>query len=168
MCWFENETSLDLKFKWLKEEKGLKGTGLWALGYAKGDEKIWRAVSQNFCIDSLSITNPVEVSYSGPYGLVKDIVRYKKVIGFSFMVFSGFLILGFVMSLTDWRVREILFQKQSFRIIYSVVFVVFFTLSMKWWLLESYSWYYVLLPVVTAAAIFLINLGFTEYRRKLR
>ena len=168
MCWFENETTFDLKFKWMMEEKGLKGAGVWALGYARGDNKIWKAIEKNFCKDSLELVTPIAVTYSGPYGITKSIVKQKKAIGATFLIFAGFFVLGLLLSLRDWRVREILFKQQSFRMIYSIAFVVFAVLALKWLQLDATKWTYVLLPVGTAAALYLINLLFTSYRKRLK
>ena len=168
MCWFENETSFDLKFKWLMEEKGLKGAGIWALGYARGDNRIWKTIEKNFCKDSLEIITPIATVYSGPYGLTKSIVKNKRAIGSAFLIFSGFFILGLIGSLRDWRVREILFKQQSFRAVYSMSCVILIIIALKWLLLDSTPWLYVLLPVSTAVGIFLINLVFSRYRKNLK
>jgi len=131
MCWYENEISLEIKFRWAKE-KNLKGIGLWALGYSQGAPEIWQGVADNFGADSLVVISPVSSELSGPYGIVRDIIKYKKVIGLGFLVFAGFVVLGFVLSLKDWRVREILFQKQSFRVVYSLVFITLVVFGIQW------------------------------------
>jgi spore germination protein YaaH len=167
MCWFENEISLDIKFQWAKG-KNLKGIGLWALGYAQGAPEIWKSVADNYGADSLVVITPVETTLSGTYGIVKDIVRYKKVIGVGFLVFAGFIILGLVISLKDWRVREILFQKQSFRVIYTLLFVTLMILGVEWWWLNDTHWDLVIGLVIGAACVILINIIFSKYRKQLR
>lgn len=167
ICWFENETSLDIKFKWAKEN-GLKGVGLWALGYEQGSPEIWETVANNFQADSLVAVQSIATSLNGPYGIVKDIITYKKVIGFGFMVFSGFILLGFILSLTDWRVRDILFKNQSFRIIYMILAVVLITLSSNWWLSTGGEWDLEIGLGIGVAVVLLVNYLFSLYRKALR
>lgn len=166
MCWYESDVSLDMKFQWIRN-KNLKGVGLWALGYDQGAPEIWKAVANNFATDSLVAIQPATSKLSGPYGIVSDIVKYKKMIGIGFLIFSGFIILGFVISLTDWRVREILFQKQAFRIVYSFAFLVLAIIGIEWWL-EGSQWNITIGLVVGAVGVLLINLAFTKYRDVLK
>ena len=166
MCWYESDVSLDIKFQWTKG-KNLKGIGLWAMGYDQGAPEIWKVVADNFGTDSLAAIHPVKTKLSGPFGIVSDIIRYKKMVGIGFLIFSGFIILGFIISLSDWRVREILFQKQSFRIVYSFVFLVFAILGIEWWL-EGSQWNITIGLVIGAVGVLLINIAFTKYRDVLK
>lgn len=43
-CWFENDSSFVYKTRLIKEKK-LAGLGLWALGYDKGYDDIWKIIS---------------------------------------------------------------------------------------------------------------------------
>jgi spore germination protein YaaH len=166
MCWYESDISLETKFQWAKG-KDLKGIGLWALGYDQGASAIWKSVADNFATDSLVAITPLRSELSGPYGIVKEILKYKKVIGVGFMVFACFIILGFVISLSDWRVREILFQKESFRVVYSLVFLIFSIVGIEW-LIEGSQWNLTLGLVVGALGVLLINIIFTKYRDVLK
>jgi len=46
-CWFEGPQSMSVKMNFIKD-KGLSGIGLWALGYAHGNEKIWGGIRAVF------------------------------------------------------------------------------------------------------------------------
>jgi len=166
ICWYENEISLQTKFEWIKA-KNLKGVGLWALGYDQGAPEIWRGVSKSFGADSLSMID-YKSKLSGPYGIVKDIVRYKKLIGLAFIVFSGFVLLGFALSLKDWRVRQVLFEKQSFRTVYSLVFLILLMIGIKWFWYINSQWNILIGLVIGGGVVLLINILFTNYRRKLK
>ncbi len=166
MCWYESDISLDLKFKWAMR-KNLKGVGFWAMGYDQGAPEIWETVAKNFATDTLAVINPIKSELSGPYGIVSDIVKYKRVIGLGFLIFSGFVILGFIIALNDWRVREILFQKQSFRVVYSFTFLVLAIIGLEWWL-EGSQWNITLGLVVGAVGVLLINIAFSKYRDVLK
>ncbi|TPN86221.1 glycosyl hydrolase family 18 protein [Aquimarina algicola] len=43
-CWFENDSSFIYKTQFIKDKK-LKGLGLWALGYDKGYDGLWKVIS---------------------------------------------------------------------------------------------------------------------------
>jgi spore germination protein YaaH len=166
MCWFENEISLQAKFEWAKT-KNLKGVGLWALGYERGAPEIWKEVSKSFGADSLSVISYTS-KLTGPYGIVKDIIKYKKVIGLAFLVFSGFIILGFVLSLKDWRVRQVLFEKQSFRFVYSLVMLMLWVIGIKWFWFSESQFNVLIGLVLGGGTVLLINMTFTSYRNKLK
>jgi spore germination protein YaaH len=166
ICWYESDISLDSKFTWARG-KDLKGIGLWALGYDQGAPEIWKKVADNFAIDSLVAITPIKSELSGPYGIVKEILAYKKVIGLGFLVVSGFIIFGFIISLTDWRVREILFKKESFRVVYSLLFLLFSIVGLEW-LLEGSQWNLTLGLLVGALGVLIINIAFTKYRDVLK
>jgi spore germination protein YaaH len=166
ICWYENENSLGLKFEWAKA-KNLGGIGLWALGYDKGAAEIWGSVSRSFAIDSLTVI-PYESKLSGPFGLVKEIVTYKKVIGLTLLVFAIFLVLGFITSLYDWQVRQVLFSEQSFRVIYSLAFLVFFLLGVWWLGFPASSWNLVFGLLIGGGLVVLVNTFFSEYRKRLK
>ena len=167
MCWYENEISLDLKFQWLLA-KNLKGVGLWALGYDQGAPEIWKAIDDNFRADSLVVIEPKESKLSGPYGIVKDIIRYKKVIGFGYLCLVGFIFLGFVLSLKDWRVREILFKEQTFRNVYGFLFVLLALLGIEWWWLEDTQWDIAIGLIIGGLSFLLIYFLFSRYRNQLK
>lgn len=166
ICWYESDVSLDMKFTWAKG-KELKGVGLWAMGYDQGAPEVWKVVADNFAKDSLVAIKPIKTELSGPYGVVSDIIKYKKVIGVSFLVFSSFIVLGFVFALRDWRVREILFQNQSFRAIYSIVFLILAIIGIEWWFKGSQS-NLIFGLLIGAIGVLIINILFTKYRDVLK
>lgn len=46
-CWFEGKYSMTIKMQYIKD-KGLAGIGLWALGYAEGNNEIWQSIDSVF------------------------------------------------------------------------------------------------------------------------
>jgi spore germination protein YaaH len=166
MCWYEGEQSLGLKFEWAKS-MNLKGIGLWALGYDQGAPEIWKAVNSSFAMDSLSVI-PYSSNLSGPYGIVRDVLRYKKMIGLGFLLFAAFVVLGFVVCLFDWRVRQVLFSEQTFRVVYALVFLVLIVVGI-WWIGFPETGLNLVLGLLTGGStVMLINLGFNSYRQKLK
>ncbi|MFZ9981218.1 MAG: glycosyl hydrolase family 18 protein [Cyclobacteriaceae bacterium] len=166
MCWYEGEQSLGLKFEWAKS-MNLKGVGLWALGYDQGAPEIWKAVNSSFAMDSLSVIS-YSSNLSGPYGIVRDVLRYKKMIGIGFLLFATFVVLGFVVCLFDWRVRQVLFSEQTFRVVYALVFLVLVVVGI-WWIGFPETGLNLVLGLLTGGStVMLINLGFNSYRQKLK
>jgi hypothetical protein len=167
ICWFENETSLDIKYDWIKS-KNLRGVGLWAMGYSQGSIDIWQGISKSFGVDSLVMIEPIKSTLSGPYGLALSIYNNKKIIGLGFLIFVGFLVVGFVYALTDWRVRDALFVNQSFRVVYSMIFMILSILGLQYFLITTPQWAVVLGVLVGSLGVILINMFFSQNRRKLR
>ena len=167
ICWFENEISLDIKYDWVKSKK-LRGVGLWAMGYSQGSNDIWQGISKSFGVDSLEKIVPIKSTLSGPYGLALSIYKNKKIIGLGFLIFVGFLVLGFVYALTDWRVRDALFVNQSFRIVYSMVFMIFSIFGLQYFLVLKPQWSVVLGVLVGGSGVILINFLFSQNRKNLR
>jgi hypothetical protein len=64
-------------------------------------------------------------------------------------------------------VREILFQKESFRVVYSLIFLLFSIVGIEW-LLEGSQWNLTLGLVVGALGVLIINIAFTKYRDVLK
>ena len=167
ICWFENETSLDIKYDWVKSKK-LKGVGLWAMGYSQGSSDIWQGISKSFGVDSLVKIVPIKSTLSGPYGLALSIYNNKKIIGLGFLIFVGFLVLGFVYALTDWRVRDALFVNQSFRVVYSMIFMIFSICGLQYLWVPAPQWSIALGVLVGGVGVILINIFFSQNRKNLR
>lgn len=59
--WGEDTTSLSMKFDWIIS-KGLKGLGIWALGYDNGRDELWNLLGAKFGTDSM-ITIPTDSTH---------------------------------------------------------------------------------------------------------
>jgi hypothetical protein len=84
------------------------------------------------------------------------------------LIFVGFLVVGFVYALTDWRVRDVLFVNQSFRVIYSMIFMILSILGLQYFLITTPQWAVVLGVLVGSLGVISINMLFSHNRRKLR
>ena len=111
---------------------------------------------------------PIKSTLSGPYGLALSISKNKKIIGFGFLIFVGFLVLGFVYALTDWRVRDALFVNQSFRVVYSMIFMIFSIFGLQYFSVFKPQWSIVLGVLVGGSGVLLINFLFSQNRKNLR
>jgi phosphate/sulfate permease len=77
-------------------------------------------------------------------------------------------VLGFITSLYDWQVRQVLFSEQSFRVIYSLAFLVFFLLGVWWLGFPASSWNLVFGLLIGGGLVVLVNTFFSEYRKRLK
>lgn len=166
VCWFENGVSLDVKMDWINE-LGLKGVGFWALGYDNNAPEIWSAVQKNFGITLVPI-EPQSTALSGPFGLAKTIIKYRKQIGFGFLIFVGILLAGLIFSLRYWQVRETLFQSQYFRFLYSFVLLALTIFGLQWWWNDNQNWSITIGILVGASIVAMVQFGFTKYRNDLK
>ena len=169
ICWFESPESLESKYDWILK-KGIKGVGLWALGYAGGDPQIWAGVRSNFGGDSLYVVEPIKVSATGPYGVMLGVIKNQKAIGYGFLIIACFISLGFVFSLKDWQVREALFQNKTMRLIYSLAIMIFYVLAFSFFAKQGLVgyWYFVLGLISGISIILIINVVYSNYRAQLK
>ena len=114
VVWYEGHESLNRKFSWIKE-KGLKGAGLWGLGYDGNHPEIWQAVESHFTASPWQKIEPVGYDNGRSYSLVSTLYRYRKFIGVSIFIIIGFFLLGLLLSLLDWRVRGVFFHSGAYR-----------------------------------------------------
>lgn len=109
--WFDNEQSLAIKYDWIIAE-GFGGAGIWALGFDNGYNELWQLIDEKFTeVEAPEAQSP----------LVRVADRFERyanliIVGLVFMLL--FIVLGFLFSLTDWRVREAFFQANQYRLIY--------------------------------------------------
>ena len=97
-----------------------------------------------------------------------EIVEHKSIIGLSMLVLATFMVLGFSLSLRDWRVRDILFKKQSFRFIYAALFILVSIVGIQWWWNNDKGWGVVAGLIVGAFGVTIIYVIFNRYRNDLR
>ena len=56
--WFDNDSSLSLKYK-LAIDKKFKGVGMWALGYDGARNELWNELKKNFYTEPSDYINPI-------------------------------------------------------------------------------------------------------------
>ncbi len=98
--WFDDAKTLGEKYDYIKE-KELAGVGIWALGYDDGYPELWQALDEKF--GGKTITKPKErtlLSYLANVSVLKA----------GFYLILTMLTLGFLLSLRDPDIREIVFK----------------------------------------------------------
>ncbi|MFK7908374.1 MAG: glycosyl hydrolase family 18 protein, partial [Chitinophagales bacterium] len=123
-CWFDNEVSLGKKYSWVNRE-GLGGIGIWALGYDNGYTELWKGIGMKYTKEHIS---------NQPWTLADFLIKYRNLLIACIAFLLLFALIGFVLSLFDWRVREVLFYSPTFQIFYTVLLVILASLLL--WLLD--------------------------------
>ena len=60
--WFDNDSSLGLKYK-LAIDKKFKGVGMWALGYDGSRNELWNELKRNFYTESIDCISPTNITF---------------------------------------------------------------------------------------------------------
>jgi spore germination protein len=168
IIWYESSVSIYRKFAWAKESK-LGGVGLWGLGYDGGRAEVWQTVIDNFGADSYQLIENVSIDNGYIYSLMSSIQKYRKIIGVALLIIFSFYMIGLLLSLLDWRVREIFFRRYMYRALLSiialliiVVFLIFEVTST-----EGYVIHLLIGAVIGGIIVFLITKNNIKERKKM-
>lgn len=117
-CWFDDSITLGRKFDWVLQQQ-LAGVGIWALGYDNGHTELWNMIRDKYASDTnLVYQEPyIESRY---YNLSRSLMEYRSLIAVAGIFVVVFLLLGLVVALFDWRVREVFFQNKTLRLLYAL------------------------------------------------
>lgn len=150
--WYDDEPSLSQKYDFVNNQK-LGGVAIWALGYDNGFPSLWNLLKRKFTVNQVLLSqknnmsksqafetltkkidfNESTTSPSGPtlkLDEIKHVNRIQisdffKVFSFIILLLAFFGIIGFIITLFDYNVREVLFSV-NFRVI--IYFVLVFSL----------------------------------------
>jgi len=86
--------------------RGLKGVGIWALGYDKGRYDLWNLIDESFTSDEVIYNDPISEVNGFPIRFAKMLIKDKNI----YLVVIIFLFMSVIISsillLNDWRVRK--------------------------------------------------------------
>jgi spore germination protein len=119
---YESAESLYRKFSWARTHQ-LQGVGLWGLGYDGGRPEVWNAVAANYAMQPIREIFPIATDNGNTYTFIYALQKYRKAIGAGLLITISFFILGVLLSLLDWRVREIFFRNFSNRALLSLLII---------------------------------------------
>lgn len=118
-CWFDDSFTLGEKLSWALNEE-LAGVGLWALGYDNGYPDMWQMIATRYGNDTtIVIQTPGQIK--GALNISGSISELSPLIVVSGIFMAGFFLLGLVIALFDWRVREVFFRNKTLRLLYIIV-----------------------------------------------
>lgn len=148
--WYDDEASLAQKYDYVNAEN-LPGIGIWALGYDNGLPMLWNLLKKKFTVNQgqlaeqrnaakANVFNSLKSKVESPIDMhstlpamkrttiaevdKKEISSVIRLVAIFALLLSGFAIIGFIISLFDYNVREVLFSV-NFRVIlfFMLIFV---------------------------------------------
>ncbi len=150
-CWFDDTLTLRRKYNWVLEEK-LAGVGIWALGYDNGYDELWQLIEEKYGADTLVTYKDayIETKY---FQLSRSVVEYRSLLAVAGIFIVAFLLLGLVIALFDWRVRDVFFQNKTLRLLYALAGIAI--------LLFVYAFYLYVTgkPLLERGNLFTLGLG---------
>lgn len=159
--WWDSEQALSAKYDWVIQKK-LGGIGIWALGYDNGYPELWQLIDNKFTEIHLPVPNRINST------IIREVRQYGNVIVAGVVFLLGFIIFGFVVALFDWKVREVMFHIQAFRVFMFSIGVACLLAIMIYTDLISHQWVMVILVLLTVVAIYWILKTFAnKYRSTL-
>lgn len=129
--WTDNEMTLALKYDYIKAKK-LGGLGIWALGYDNSYDELWTLIRDKFTtppdtstdihtliartleynVSKKSLENVHETAPDYTKRFQEKINAFWRYIGLFFGVIMSFVVIGFIIALSDFDVRFVLFNKE--------------------------------------------------------
>lgn len=119
-CWFDNAASLEKKYN-LALSYGLKGVGIWALGYDNGYTDLWQLLDNQFTTDTTAVVNPINEADGFPVSMGSFMMRYRDILTLTYLLFALSVVIGWVIAFADWRVRTGILGQQFFRYLFMLI-----------------------------------------------
>jgi hypothetical protein len=155
--WFDDDYTLGKKYDYALA-KDLKGIGIWALGYDNGYNELWDVIENKFATDAVPVEDPVGQIEGYPIRVSNFILKKKDLFLVSSLFFLFAVMIGFVITLLDWKVRDSIVKNQFHRFIMVMIIFVFLTplvyLINELFFLKS-DWKYYLVFILGALTIYL-------------
>lgn len=117
-CWFDDDYTLGEKFGWAIGQE-LAGVGIWALGYDNGYPEMWQMIASRYGTDTTLIIHTPE-PINKVFNMSSSVSELSPLLIVTGLFMAGFFLLGLIMALFDWRVREVFFQNKTLRLIYLI------------------------------------------------
>ena len=123
---FDDAFTLSKKYDFAMNN-GLKGVGIWALGYDKGSNELWGLVENYFSTDRATFNDPITEANGFPIRFAESLVQQKYVFIAIIIYFVLALVTAFVLLLSDWRIRDTIIKNSINQLI--VIFIGFVLLT---------------------------------------
>ena len=118
--WFDDDYTLGKKYDYALTNK-LKGIGIWALGYDNGYDNLWKVIEDKFSTEKINFSDPIAEMEGYPINISKFIIKNKRVFVMSALFFSFSLVIGLIIVLSDWRIRESILNDQILKLVFSLI-----------------------------------------------
>ena len=124
--WFDDDYTLGKKYDFAITNK-LKGIGIWALGYDNGYNELWDVIESKFATNAIPVVDPVGQIEGYPIKVSNYILKKKNLLIVSSLFFLFAVVIGFVLALSDWKVRDSIVKNQFHRFIMVMIIFIFLT-----------------------------------------
>ena len=124
--WYDDDFTLGKKFDYAIS-KNLRGIGVWALGYDNGYSELWDVIDDRFASKEKIITNPITDRSGFAIRFSRFLLKKKDLVITSVIFFFFSVVIGFLITLSDWKVRESIAKNQFHRAIFIVLVFLFLT-----------------------------------------
>ena len=124
--WFDDDYTLGKKYDFAITNN-LKGIGIWALGYDNGYNELWDVIETKFATDAVPVIDPVGQIEGYPIKVSNYILKKKDLLLVSSLFFLFAVAIGFVLALSDWKVRDSIVKNQFHRFIMVMIIFIFLT-----------------------------------------
>ena len=124
--WFDDDYTLGKKYDFAITNK-LKGIGIWALGYDNGYNELWDVIESKFATNAIPVVDPVGQIEGYPIKVSNYILKKKDLLIVSSLFFLFAVVIGFVLALSDWKVRDSIVKNQFHRFIMVMIIFIFLT-----------------------------------------
>ena len=158
--WFDDDYTLGKKYDYALTNN-LKGIGIWALGYDNGYNELWDVIENKFATDTVTVEDPVGQIEGYPIRISNFILKKKNLLLVTSLFFLFAVLIGFVITLSDWKVRDSIARNQFHRFIMVMIVFVFLIpiiyLINEVFFLKS-NWKYYAVFILGALTIYLSSL----------
>ena len=124
--WYDDDYTLGKKFDYAIS-KNLKGVGIWALGYDNGYVELWDVIDDRFASKDRIVTNPITEQSGYAVQLSRFILKKKDIVITAALFFFFSVVIGFLITLSDWRVRDSIARNHLHRAIFIALVFIFLT-----------------------------------------
>lgn len=100
---------------------GLKGVGIWALGYDNGYTDLWQLIDNRFTSDTTGVVNPINEAEGFPVSMSSFMLKYRDILTLTYLLFALSVIIGWLIAFADWRVRTGILGQQFFRYLFMLI-----------------------------------------------
>ena len=124
--WYDDDYTLGKKFDYAIS-KNLKGVGIWALGYDNGYVELWDVIDDRFASKDRIVTNPITEQSGYAVQLSRFILKKKDIVITAALFFFFSVVIGFLITLSDWRVRDSIARNHLHRAMFIALVFIFLT-----------------------------------------
>lgn len=158
--WFDDDYTLGKKYDFALTNK-LKGIGIWALGYDNGYNELWDVIENKFATDKLKVEDPVGQIEGYPIKVSSYILEKRDLLLVTSLFFLFAVAIGFIITLSDWKVRDSIARNQFHRFIMVMIVFIFLTpivyLINELFFLKS-NWKYYVVFILGLLTLYLTSL----------